>query len=55
MKKSLSKTIGKRMVSLYELEEVLLDVEHSMNNGPLCYQGDQFDNQVLTLNVLIRG
>ena len=55
MKKSLSKTIGKGMLNFYELEEVLLDVECSMNNRPLCYQGDQFDNQVLTPNVLTRG
>ena len=40
MKKSLSKTIGKEMLSFNELEEVLLDVECSMNNRPLCYQGD---------------
>ncbi|XP_012558037.2 uncharacterized protein LOC101239443 [Hydra vulgaris] len=55
MKKSLSKTIGKEMLTFNELEEVLLDVECSMNNRPLCYQGDQFDNQVLTPNVLMRG
>ena len=42
------------MLSFNELEEVLLDVECPMNNRPLCYQGDQFDNQVLT-NVLMRG
>ncbi|XP_065665443.1 uncharacterized protein LOC136086875 [Hydra vulgaris] len=55
MKKSLSKTIGKGMLSFNELEKVLLDFECSMNNRPLCYQGDQFDNQVLTPNVLMRG
>ena len=26
-----------------------------MNNRPLCYQGDQFNNQMLIPNVLIRG
>ena len=30
-------------------------MECSMNKRPLCYQGDQFDNQVLTPNVLMRG
>ena len=55
MKKTLSKAIGKGMLSFNELEEVLLDVECSINNRPLCYQGDQFDNQVLTPNVLLRG
>ncbi|XP_002157912.3 uncharacterized protein LOC100197154 [Hydra vulgaris] len=55
MKKSLSKTIGKGMLTFNELEEVLLDVECSMNNRPLWYQGDQFDNQVLTPNLLMRG
>ncbi|XP_065668049.1 uncharacterized protein LOC136088288 [Hydra vulgaris] len=55
MKKSLSKTIGKGILNFFELEEVLLDVECVMNNRPLCYQGDQFDKQVLTPNVLMRG
>ncbi|XP_065642900.1 uncharacterized protein LOC136074502 [Hydra vulgaris] len=55
MKKSLIKTIVKGMLSFNELEEVLLDVECSMNNRPLCYRGDLFDNQVLTPNVLMRG
>ena len=54
MKKSLSKTIGKGMLSFYELEEVLLDVKCSMNNRSVCYQGDQFDNHVLTLTILMR-
>ncbi|XP_047137790.1 uncharacterized protein LOC124814296 [Hydra vulgaris] len=54
-KKSLSKTIGKGMLSFNELEELFLNVECSMNNRPLCYQSDKFDNQVLTPNVLMRG
>ena len=38
-----------------ELEEVLLDVECTMNNRPLCYQGEDFENQVTTPNILLRG
>ena len=55
MKKSLAKMIGKGMLRLHELEEVLLDVEYAMNNRPLCYQGEDFDEPVITPNLLIRG
>ena len=55
MKKSSLKSIHKGMVRFNELEEVLLDVECSMNIRPLCYQGDQFNDQVLTPNILETG
>ena len=55
MKKSLAKMIGKGMLRLHELEEVLLDVEYAMNNRPFCYQGEDFDEPVITPNLLIRG
>ena len=55
MKRSLSKAIGKNLLTFPELEEVLLDVECAMNNRPLCYQGEEFEDQVITPNVLIRG
>ena len=55
MKRSLSKVVGKSTLRLEELEEVLLDVECVMNNRPLCYQGEEFEEQVITPNILIRG
>ena len=55
MKRSLSKVVGKSTLRLEELEEVLLDVKCVMNNRPLCYQGEEFEEQVITPNILIRG
>ena len=55
MKRSLSKMIGRGMLRLHELEEVLLDVECTMNNRPLCYQGEELEQPVITPNILIRG
>ena len=55
MKRSLSKVVGRRFLSYSELEEVLLDVETSMNNRPLLYQGEEFEQPVLTPNTLLRG
>ena len=34
---------------------MILDVECTMNNCPLCYQGEEFEEQVITPNVLLRG
>eukprot|EP00795_Rhopilema_esculentum_P013878 gene13878-4828_t len=51
----LGKMIGKGRLRFHELEEVLLDVELAMNNRPLCYQGEDFDQPVITPNMLIRG
>ena len=34
---------------------MLLDVECAMNNRPLCYQGEDFENEVKTPNILLRG
>ena len=55
MKRCLSKVIGRKLLSFGELEEVLLDVEQTMNNRPLSYQGEEFEEPVLTPNVLLRG
>ena len=55
MKRCLSKVIGRKLLNFGELEEVLLDVEQTMNNRPLSYQGEDFDQPVLTPNVLLRG
>ena len=56
MKRCLSKVLGRRFQSYPELEEVLLDVETSMNNRPLLYQGEEFEQPLmLTPNTLLRG
>ena len=55
MKRSLSKVIGQSLLTFQELEEVLLDVEMTMNNRPLMYQGEEFEKPVLTPNTLLRG
>ena len=55
MKKSLSKVVGKGLLTYSELEEVLLGLECSMNNRPLCYQEEGIDSEVLTPNILLRG
>ena len=48
--------IGQSLLTFQELEEVLLDVEMTMNNRPLMYrQGEEFEKPVLTPNTLLRG
>ena len=54
MKTSLSKVIGKGLLTFDELEKVLLDVECVMNNRPLCYQEEGFTISALTPNLLLR-
>ncbi|XP_070567226.1 uncharacterized protein [Ptychodera flava] len=55
MKRSLSKAIGRALLKFEELEEVLLDVETFMNNRPLCYMEVNFEQVVITPNLLLRG
>ena len=55
MKRSFSKAIGRSLLTYQELEETLLDVETCMNNRPLLYQGEEFEQPVLTPNTLLRG
>jgi len=47
--------LAKKLLTFPELEEVLLDVECTMNNRPLCYQGEEFEHQVITPNIMLRG
>ena len=47
--------IGQSLLTFQELEEVLLDVEMTMNNRPLMYQGEEFEKPVFTPNTLLRG
>lgn len=55
MKRKLSKVIGRSILTFEELEEVILDIDCSMNNRPLCYQGEEFEQLVITPNILLRG
>jgi len=55
MKTTLSKVIGKGLLTYEELEDVFLDIECHMNNRPLTYQGEDMEHPVLTPNILIRG
>ena len=50
MKRSLSKTIGNGRLSWTELEDVLLDVEVTLNNRPLDYVEDDIQLPLLTPN-----
>jgi len=45
--------IMKSLLTFQELEEVLLDVEMTMNNRPLMYQGKEFEKPVFTPNTLL--
>ena len=55
VKNALYKTIGKATLSWRELEEVLLDVENTLNNRPLMYVEDDIEYPILTPNTLIIG
>ena len=50
MKRSLNKTIGNDRLSWTELEDVLLDVEVSLNNRPLGYVEDDIELPLITPN-----
>ena len=55
MKRVLAKKIGRALLQYHQLEEVLLDLECFMNNRPLCYYGEEFDQTALTPSILLRG
>ena len=55
MKGLLSKAIGRGFLTYSELEEVLLDAECAMNNRSLCHQSEDFENNVITPTILLRG
>ena len=55
MKSALSKAVGKAMLTFSELEETLLDVECFMNNRPLTYLGEEFEDRAITPNILLRA
>ena len=55
MKKSLSKAIGRALLKFEELGDTLLDVETFMKNRPLCYLREDFEQPVITPNLLLHG
>ena len=55
LKPCLAKVIGSALLSYAELEETLLYVECFANNRPFCYVGEEFEQQTVTPNILIRG
>ena len=55
MKRSLSKQVGKALLTYDELKDVLMDTENFMNNRPLTYMGEEAEQQVLTPNTLLKG
>ena len=55
IKKTLSKAVGRALLTTEELEEVLLDVETFLNNRPLCYMEEEIEQPVVTPSILLRG
>ena len=55
MKRSLSKQVGKALLTYDELKDVLMDTENFMNNRPLAYIEDEVGQPVLTPNILLKG
>lgn len=55
MKNTLSKAVGRALLTFEELEEVLLDVETFLNNRPLCYMEEEIEQPVITPSILLRG
>ena len=42
-------------MTFQELEEILLDIECFMNNRPLAYLDEEFEQSAITPNILIPG
>ena len=55
IKEAMYKTIGKSSLNWYELEEVLIDIEITLNNRPLSYLEDEFQMPIVTPNTMIHG
>ena len=47
--------MGKAELRFRELETMLIQVEGVLNNRPLTYQGQDLEEEVITLNHLIYG
>jgi hypothetical protein len=55
VKQSMYKTIGKANLTWNELQEVLLDLEITLNNRPLTYVEDDIEFPIITPNSLMFG
>ena len=55
MNRALSKVVGQSLLTYPELKDVLIDIENCMNNRPLLYQGEEFEQPALTPNTFQRG
>ena len=54
-KQAMYKVIGNARLKLNELEEILLDVEITLNNRPLSYVEDDLQLPLLTPNMMLLG
>ena len=52
VKRAFNKTVGNGMLSWSELQDVLLEVEVTMNNRPLSYVEEDIQSPILTPNLL---
>ena len=55
MMKEVSEKLSGRIVTFSEVEEILLNVDCTMNNWPLCYQGEDIEHQVIAPYALLQG
>ena len=55
VKNALYKTVRKAMLLWRELEEVLLDIENTLNNQPLTYVEDDVEYPILTPITIVFG
>ena len=55
VKVALSKAIGGALLTFSELEDVLREVESLINNRPLVYVDEEFEQEVLTPSILLHG
>ena len=55
VKNALYKTVGKATLLWKELEEVLFDIENTLNKPPLTYVQDDAEYPILTPNTLVIG
>ena len=55
VKQALYKVIGKAKLTFMEMQDVLLDIQITLNNRPLSYCEDDIELPILTPNMLIFG
>ena len=55
MKQCLYKSVGKSILKWNKLEDILLDIENTLNNRPLLYLEDNMQFPVVTHNSRMYG